>query len=565
MAKTFDLSILFKIIDRATGPLKSIGHKLKGLENKMKAFGGRMRVIGRQMKDVGRDLSMKITAPLVAMGAGAFKASLDFNKAMGQIATLIPKQTKRVGELKSSIQDLAVSTGVSTGNIAEGVYQLVSAFGDSADSMKKMDIAVKVGMAGRASMADSINLLSAVQLAYNDKSTETTKKVADMAFEMVKAGKTTIPELASSIGLVTPFAAQLKLGLDEVFGSLGAMAGVTGTTSEAATQLAAVMRGFVKPQKEMITLAKGLGYASTAQMFSELGLVKSLKLLVKYTKGSETEMAKLLGGRIEGIKALFYLTKNEERHAEMIDKSKKSVGALDDAFVAATKTVDKFGTEWRKFKQVIITSAQKLGDELAPMIIKISEYIKKFMIWFNKLSPETREWIIYIGLAVAAIGPLLLVLGSAISFIGLMSTGLTAMGTSLGAVAVAAGPVIVAVGLLATAAALWVKNWKEIKIFFMDFWVNLNFEVERFIGLIKKIPVIGKYIGAPTGIKGYESVLKMGPGIAAQSTEHKVTVEVRGKDGAEGRVTEAKKIKGDADLDVISEVGAGSYIVPMGG
>jgi len=53
--------------------------------------------------------------------------------------------------------------------------------------------------------------------------------------------------------------------------------------------------------------------------------------------------------------------------------------------------------------------------ELAPIIENIAEKISQFTEWFNGLSESEKQMIIQIGLIVAAIGPLLIVLGTVVS------------------------------------------------------------------------------------------------------------------------------------------------------
>lgn len=54
-------------------------------------------------------------------------------------------------------------------------------------------------------------------------------------------------------------------------------------------------------------------------------------------------------------------------------------------------------------------------EELAPIIENIAEKISEFTEWFNGLSESEKQTIIQIGLIVAAIGPLLVVLGTVVS------------------------------------------------------------------------------------------------------------------------------------------------------
>ena len=153
----------------------------------------------------------KISLAVAAIGIAAIKASTDFNQSMANVATLIPGNIKRVEELKDAVQDLSIVTGKSTADIAAGLYQVISAFGDTSDTVKILDINVRAAAAGLATTTDAINLTSAATKGYGDTSEKAVKKAADLAFVTVKLGQTTFPEIAASIGRVIPIAKSMNV------------------------------------------------------------------------------------------------------------------------------------------------------------------------------------------------------------------------------------------------------------------------------------------------------------------------------------------------------------------
>src|SRR5688572_3641638 len=76
---------------------------------------------------------------LALAGGAAIKLSVEFNSAMANVATLIPGNTKRVNELADAVQGMAVKTGTATEDLTAGLYQVVSAFGDTADTAKILE------------------------------------------------------------------------------------------------------------------------------------------------------------------------------------------------------------------------------------------------------------------------------------------------------------------------------------------------------------------------------------------------------------------------------------------
>ena len=138
-------------------------------------------------------------AALVAIGAKAIGAATEMNEAMAGIATLVPDNAARIDDLKRSIQDMAIETGKSTADLADGMFQVISAFGDSAESAKLLDINARAAAAGMATTTDAINLTSAVTKGFGDTSAEAIQKVADLAFKTNELGNH-IPRTGSGHG-----------------------------------------------------------------------------------------------------------------------------------------------------------------------------------------------------------------------------------------------------------------------------------------------------------------------------------------------------------------------------
>jgi hypothetical protein len=159
---------------------------------------------GSAMQGAGAKMTLGITAPIVAAGGAAIKFATDFNAGMANVATLIPGNSERINELKGNVQDLAIETGKSTSDLSDGLFQTVSAFGDSAASAEILGINARAAAAGLATTTDAINLTSAVTKGYGDTSATAVQHAADLAFMANKLGQTTFPELAASVGRVTP-------------------------------------------------------------------------------------------------------------------------------------------------------------------------------------------------------------------------------------------------------------------------------------------------------------------------------------------------------------------------
>lgn len=154
-----------------------------------------------------------VATATAAVGAAAVKSAMEYESQLANISTLltgteeeVAARTKEIGE---QVLEVSNRTGVSTDDLTDGMYQVVSAFGDTADAAAQLEVAAKAAAAGNATTTDSINLLSAVTKGYGDTSAEAVQKAADLSFATVRLGQTSFPELAASMGKVIPLASTL--------------------------------------------------------------------------------------------------------------------------------------------------------------------------------------------------------------------------------------------------------------------------------------------------------------------------------------------------------------------
>lgn len=209
---------------------------------------------GQKMTGIGKNVTIA-TAGFGALGVAAVKASMNLNKGMAEVSTLIPKNTERVMELRDAVRTMSKDTGKSTEDLTGGLYEVISAFGDTADTIKILETNAKSATASMTDTQTAIKLSSAVTKAYGDTSAEANKRVNDMAFKLVELGQTTYPEVAASIGDVTGSAKQLGVTQEELFGTIATLTGVTGNASKVTTQLNATFSKLMAPTEE---LRKGL-------------------------------------------------------------------------------------------------------------------------------------------------------------------------------------------------------------------------------------------------------------------------------------------------------------------
>lgn len=492
------------------GTLEAILKLRDEMSPKLKIMGKNLEQAGTKMKSAGKSL-LPLSLALTAAGVASLKFAIEINKGMANVATLIPGNTERVKDLKEEVQRLAVAHGKPTQDLVGGLYQTISAFGDEAgQTVKILDINSRAATAGLATTLDAINLTSAVTKGYGEVNAEAVEKAADLAFITVKLGQTTFPELAASIGRVVPLASKLGVSQEELFAGFATLTGVTGEAAEVSTQMAAILRGMMKPTESMAKAIKELGFANSETMLSELGMVDSLKALIGTTDGTSESVAKLFG-RAESLTAVFALTGGQsDAFAMKLEAMKDASGAMTTAFGEQTEGINKAGFAWEQFKAGLEVAAQKLGDVLLPIVLRTAESLKPLGVALLSLiegfaeAPEVIQLVVVaFGGIVAAGGPLLMILGSVTTSLGTlgMTAGTTA--TSFGLL----GKAFVVVGVAIGSYKLteWAMEWTGLRKA-SDWYYKTMLKV---VGITDKIPKSAQQVGTlaqATKIAGREIV-----------------------------------------------------------
>lgn len=444
---------------QAIGVLNGVATTVGTLADKNATLLNKVSSVGTLAGTVGKTITKTFGVATVAGLTASAKAAGQLNKELANIGTLsVP--TERLKEFKGQIQDIAIATGKETSDISEGTYQVISAFGDAADTMEKVEINAKAAKAGLATTADSIALTSAVTKAYGDTSASAVQHVADLAFKTVELGQTTFPELAQNMQQVTSLSKQLGVSQEELFASYATLTGVTGNAAEVQTQLKAVYNALLKPSENMEKAIRGLGYESGYTMINTLGLAGTLDSLVKATNGSDEALLSLFNNQ-RALPAILALTGAQaDVFTEKLGKMKEASGAATKAFEVQTEGVAKTGFTLEQAKVKMQVAAQKFGESAAPLIGDAADIIDRASSALANLSDEQRKSIINTGVNITKTGLALAVGGKAVTTGTKLIGTAKAIGGAIAAIPLPAKLVVASIAGITAATVAGVKAYE---------------------------------------------------------------------------------------------------------
>jgi len=382
MAK-FDVNAVFKVsgLAEVNASFKKVGKAAKTLGKDLRNVGSAASTFGRNLAGIGT------VAGAALIGATARFA--EFEKQFSNVVTLLDDGSFSVGNLEDGIKglekgvlDLRASTGETFENLNKGLFDLVSAGVEAADSITALKVATDLALAGATDTATAVDGITTVLGAFGDQA-GTATAISQKFFTAQKAGKTTIAELADSIGLVAATAASSGVSVDELLASVSAatLAGVK--TSAAFTGMKAALTNIKKPTKDAQVEAKRLGINFNESTLSALGLSDFLKQVTTSSKFTSESITKLFGSA-EAMNFVLAISQNsfESMDGVLSDLNDKTLLATNFNNALA-KQQDTLAFATTQLRGTADKLAVQIGGTLAPAFKDFFFFLRDIIVKFQ--------------------------------------------------------------------------------------------------------------------------------------------------------------------------------------
>jgi len=474
----------------------NIGANLSSFEKGMNKVTRDLNRTSRKLESAGGTMTSAFTMPVMGAGIAAGKMAGDFEVGLNKVSTIADGTVMSMESIEKKSLALSDKMGIAGGEITEALYQTISATGDTANAFSYVEVAAQAAEGGFSDIGTSVDGLTTVMNAYGLQGAAAMQSVSDQMLMAQNYGKTTFGEMAASIGNVIPIASSLDVSTQELFASIATLTKNGIQTSQAVTGLKAAYSNILKPSKQASDMAAELGLEFNAAHLKSVGWAGFLDEVRDKTGGNADMMAQLFGST-EALNAVTVLaTTGAQDFAGALDAMAGSAGATQAAY-------DKMNQGFNDSVGDTLVQLQNLGIMMGDIILpyfnqgiqKLGEWIQ----WFKGLDDATKENIVKFALFVAAIGPVLLMIGKGISvvsaittqfslmfkFLGMISTGFgTVFGWIGKLVGIIAGPlmsglqalfafivanpiVLVIAAIIAALILLW-KNWDTVKTWILE-------------------------------------------------------------------------------------------------
>lgn len=441
--------------------LESQASKTNQTLDKIGEVGGKLEAVGGKITDVGKKVTVVSTA-VTAMGGAAVKTAADFESSMSQVQATMGITKDSMSEVDGqsvntmdTLSDLAKKMGSETAfsasECAEALNYLALAGYDTQEMCDTLPTVLNLAAAGNIDLASASDMVTDAMSALGMETSDADKMVDQMA-KTASSTNTSVGQLGEGILTIGATAKSIKGGTAELNTALGILAnnGIKG--AEGGTHLRNVILSLQNPTDKATAQMDALGVS----VFDSEGNMRSLNdilgdLNISMDGMTSEEKANIISKifnktDLSSVNAL--LANTGDTWDELQTSIENSGGAAQQM---ADTQLDNLSGQLTILKSAVEGFAISIGETLMPMVKNIVAKIQSFVDWLNNLDEGTRQVIVKIGLFVAALGPVLVILGTVISKVGVTMQAFSKLGLKISGAVANAGGLSGVMGKLGTA------------------------------------------------------------------------------------------------------------------
>lgn len=398
---------------------------------------------GNKVKGVGQSL-LPVTGALTGVGAASTVMANNFNDAMSQAAGALDKPMSEMEDLRQLAIQTGQDTVFSATDAGNAITELAKGGLTEADikagALKTtMDLAASSGMDLGEAANVVVQAMGAFGLSANE-SAEAANALAGAA----AASSTDVEPLTQALAQCSAGAKNAGWSIQETTAVLArfADAGIEG--SDAGTSLKTMLKRLAAPTDSAATMIEQLGIQTRDSNGILLGASEIAEELQNKLGGLDSASRDAALSTIFGSDAMRAATVMMDSGTEGIQKYINAANDQEAAQRLANSQMSDGSRAIEELKGSLETAAIQIGDTLAPIVQKVAELITALVNKFSALPEGVQQVIVVVGILVAALGPLLMVIGQ-------ISLGISAVAGTLSKLSGIGGVVTNLIGGIKTA------------------------------------------------------------------------------------------------------------------
>lgn len=465
------VSVLARLDDQGVvSGLKKIKvsmEEIKGKDGKLdwsglKKGGAATKALGEGITELGSSMTLGLTVPIVAAGGAATSVAANFDDAMSQVQGALGDASADMDGLRNLALQLGADTVFSATESAQAMVELAKG-GLTEAQIKGGALAASMDLAaaGQLNLADAaattVQMMGSFGLGAGDAT-----RIANALAGAANASSADVSDLTQAMSQCSAQASLAGWSLEDTAAALALFAdhGVKG--SDAGTSLKTMLQRLAAPTDQ------------AAEAIAAYGLnIRDSNGKMKDISGIADELTGKLGGlsdaeRDAALQTIF--GSDASRAAAILMQSgseglAKYIAATNDATAAETMAnAQKGELSWalENMGGAVESASIAFGTALAPAITAVAGVIGDVAEAFASLPAGVQTGIAVVLALVAALGPLLMVIGSVVAALPAISEGFAVLG---GALAIPLAPAAAVVAAIAAVAAAIYAAWTTSETF----------------------------------------------------------------------------------------------------
>ena len=437
----------------------------------------------------GLNKAAKTFAPFSAAAAAvlvpATKGAMDYQDSVAKVTTLLDMSQTSAGDLQDMFLGLSDATGLSASSIAEAGYQALSASVDYDHLGSFLDTATSLAKVGFTDTATATDVLTTAINAYGMQSSDA-NDIAQKLVQTQNLGKTTVSELASSMGRVIPIASSSNVSLDNLTTAYALLTKNGISTAQSTTYMAAMLNELSDSGTDVgSTLEDRTGKSFQELMADGWSLSDVLGLLKQAADDSGKGFNELWGQSTAGAAAMTLLNAGSEEWNSTMEVMQGNTDVLGEGLEKLHTPAQMMREALNQLKNSGIELGMSLIEVLAPMIEQAATAISNLTSWFNGLDDGTKRTIITVLALVAAATPVIGVISGIVSAIGFLFSPIGLIVTAI-------------IGVVSVITYLW-NTSESFRSAVIAIWNGIKTGVTTAINALKS-GAIAAWNGIKTGV-----------------------------------------------------------------
>lgn len=465
------VSVLARLDDQGVvSGLKKIKvsmEEIKGKDGKLdwsglKKGGAATKALGKGITELGSSMTLGLTVPIVAAGGAAVSVASNFDDAMSQVQGALGDASADMDGLRQLALQLGADTVFSATESAQAMVELAKG-GLTEAQIKGGALAASMDLAaaGQLNLADAAATTVQMMGSFGLEAGDATR-IANALAGAANASSADVSDLTQAMSQCSAQASLAGWSLEDTAAALALFAdhGVKG--SDAGTSLKTMLQRLAAPtdQAAEAIAAYGLNIRdSNGKMKDISGIADELTGKLGSLSDAERDAAlQTIFGSDASRAAAILMQSGSEGLA-------KYIAATNDATAAETMAnAQKGELSWalENMGGAIESASIAFGTALAPAITAVAGVIGNVAEAFASLPAGVQTGIAVVLALVAALGPLLMVIGSVVAALPAISEGFAVLG---GALAVPLAPAAAVVAAIAAIAAAIYAAWTTSETF----------------------------------------------------------------------------------------------------